>query len=331
MNEDDLSMDINVYDDEDYNLPIFPSSYSNISNINPQRQTLESNNGWNKQIEDDARSIGERSEGLRWMHNKASGYFLWWYWFWALLNIFLAAVVVTFNSITGAECVNNTFDPFKIISIVGGALVGICTTIASIRNYGARVTAHQVSEGNFQALFYTIKNQLHLNRKDRQFGKDFIEWVQKEYTDLSSNPDAPNIPGKIEAEYSKLIEGMDIAKYNDIEGIDIKTDSPRKDESVNLVPQSSQSLQQPLYRNDTSRRRNIPSRRQRPRQEYRTQSTSRHTASVVTSNNKNNKNNKNNNNPRNVEDHYTITIPEGAGLSAKDKWQLERFYREKTE
>lgn len=280
-----------------------------------EKSKLTLNNGWNTQIEHDARLVGEKSGGLRWMHNKASSVFLKRYWIVTGINIFLSAVVVAFNSVTGGECINNTLDPYRVVSIVGGALIGIVTTYSSIKNYGARVTAHQVSEGNFQALFYTIKNQLHLNREDRQFGKDFIEWVQKEYTDLSSNPDSPNIPGFVEKDYTELIKDSDIAKYNDIEPIVIKQDSPprppKPSNDRNDVPRTH-SRARPKSRSVNPRTRLGPHRR---RNASRTRARSHVT-----------------NRPRPNTDgveNYTITIPDNTELSAKERWQLSRFYGNK--
>lgn len=301
MNEDGLygySYSEDTYNENTAPARSVPSArsvpHSSMPVFRDDTSSLILNNGWNDQIEHDARLVGERSGGLRWMHNKTSSVFLKRYWIVTGFNILLSAIVVTFNSITGAECIDGTFDPYKIVSIVGGALIAIVTTYSSIKNYGARVTAHQVSEGNFQALFYTIKNQLHLNRRDRQFGKDFIEWVQKEYTDLSSNPDSPDIPGFVENDYLELIKDSDIAKYNDIEPIIIKQDSPPRPPNTR-----TNAHVQPKDHTRHRRRKNSnvnPQNKSRPR-------------------------------PRTEgDDNYTVTIPDGGELSAKDKWQLLRFY-----
>ena len=269
-----------------------------------QNQIIDDDNGWNSQIEADARHIGEKSGGLRWMHNSASGVFLKRYWIMTAVNIVLAAIIIAFNSITGANCNPNTTDPYKIVSIVGGAILGISTTYSSVKNYGGRVTAHQVSEGNFLALFYTIKNQLHLNRRDRQFGKDFIEWVQKEYIDLSSNPDGPNIPGFIFEQYTTKIEGTDMAMYNDIESIEIKKDSPpRREQSIpiNLMNNHFRGRRKPSRARTHGGR--DQARQQRPTQSAR------------------------NDNNRQNDDNFTVTIPNNRHeLTPKEKWQLSRFY-----
>lgn len=277
----------------------------NISSYMINNKSVDHDNGWNDQIEIDARQIGEKSGGLRWMHNIASSVFLKKYWIVTGINIGLAALIVTFNSITGATCIQDALDPYKIASLILSALVGIVVTYGSVKNYGARVTAHQVSEGNFLALFYTIKNQLHLNRRDRQFGKDFIEWIQKEYTDLSSNPDAPNIPEFVQKTYIVKIQGTNMAKYNDIESIDIKKDSPPREESpipITIIQDSSFRKQSRAY-TDVRRRGN---RRQ----------------GITTS--------ARNIDSENENDNYTVTIPspriDNQLLTPKDKWQLSRFY-----
>jgi len=96
MNEDDL----NTYDYSDEDV-FLPDDY--LSSINKaEGSSLKINNGWNKQMEHDARVIGERSGGLRWMHNKASSVFLKRYWLITGVNIVLGAIVVAFNSNTGS-------------------------------------------------------------------------------------------------------------------------------------------------------------------------------------------------------------------------------------
>lgn len=266
-----------------------------------QLSPLNDNNGWNDSIEYDAKVIAEKSGGLRWMHNQSSTVFRLRYWILTGINILLSAIVVAFNAITGASCLSNSFNPYKIVSIVGATLLGITNTYGGIKNYGSRVTAHQVIEGNFQALFYTIKNQLNLNRRDRQFGKDFLEWVQKEYTDLSTNPDSPSIPGFIEEKYKNIIDGVDIASHMDpIEPIVIKQESPPR----KVQPEPFTMNHNPRTHSHNLRRRtNRKPSRKRP-----------HSYKL----------------PEEEEDNFTVSIPNtDTSLSAKDKWQLSRFYGNK--
>jgi hypothetical protein len=298
MQEYDYSGEYIEYSDPPY------VTYSNPqSPQSPQSTVLNDNNGWNESIEHDAKIIAEKSGGLRWMHNQSSSVFLKRYWIVTGINILLSAIVVAFNSVTGAECIVNNMDPYKIVSIVGGALLGVTTTYSGLKNYGSRVTAHQVIEGNYQALFYTIKNQLNLNRKERQFGKDFLEWVQKEYTDLSTNPDSPNIPGFVEEKYKKLIDGSGIASYSDpIETVNIKRESPvRKQSDIHMVYPPQSSLR-PRSRRRMSRRKPSSSR-------------SRSHSRIPVDDD-------------NDDDNFTVSIP-NTTLSARDKWQLSRFYGNK--
>lgn len=299
-------------------------SYNDIQKTNIKStkdiddDTFNQNNGWNYQIEMDAKRIGEKSGGLRWMHNYASSVFRKRYWAYTIISIVLSAIIVVFNSITGAECSTDSSDHNKIISIVGGALLGIVTVYGSVKNYGARVTSHQVLEGNFLALFYTIKNQLHLNPKDRQFGKDFIEWVQKEYTDLSSNPDTPNLPGFIQKRYLDKIQGTDMSKYNDVETIQIKKNSPPR---LKLTTQPHTQFRphtithSRTHPHTTKHSHTRPHQRRRPQTDIRLRPRPR-TTTLISENSDSDK--------------FTVTIPNGTSeLSAKDKWQLSRFYGEK--
>lgn len=145
-----------------------------------------------------------------------------WYWIFVGIDIVGAGIIVAFNSVTGAQCINDNWNVFRIISIVGGAALGIITTYIGIANYGGRVSAHQFAEGNYSALFNTIKRQIHeANKQQRQNGTDFIEWIEREYVSLSSNPDSPNVPEHIVKQYEEMIQGKDIAKLGEIEILDI--------------------------------------------------------------------------------------------------------------
>lgn len=212
---------------------------SNVQIFYSDSAKFDSENGWSEQIEKDAKEIGERCSGMKWMHDQSANTYKKYYWGLIAIDITLAALLVAFNSITGAQCINDNWNGFRITSIVLSALGGIVTTISGVMNYGAKVSAHQFAEGNFQALFYTIRTQLHKsNKRDRQNGGDFLEWIQKEYNDLTSNPDAPDIPNKIQKAYEKLIADINIARVGDIETIQIiKSIQPQ--ESYTIVEEQN--------------------------------------------------------------------------------------------
>lgn len=267
---------------------------SRYSTMRINNNEIDNNNGWNDLIEEDARIIGEKCGGLRWMHNRSTSVFTKRYWIFTGVNIVLSALVITFNMITGASCITDSFDPYKIVSSVLSALAGIIAAYGGVKNYGERAKDHRVFESNTIALFDTIKNQLHLNRRDRQFGKDFIEWIQKEYIDLSSSPDAPTIPDFVKDEYNILIQDLDIAKFNEIEKIDIKNESPERKKD-NLSKFETVQSNHRNYRYEKN-----------PQNNY-----SEH---------------------ERAGDNYTVTIPSSRvndGFTAKDKWELSRFYDNK--
>lgn len=291
-----------------------------ILNVQDQDQysmrviNIDDNNGWNYQLEADVKHIGESSGGLRWMHNQCSGIFIKRYWITVGITIVAAAVVTTFNSITGAECIaSSEWNIFKIISIIGSATVGVVTVFGGVKNYGSRATAHQVAEGNYQALFYTIKRQLHLSRSQRQNGKDFLEWIQKEYTDLTSNISSPDIPDFIFKRYEKQVNGTDIAKYNDIEEINIKEESPkRKNTKMSVFITDEDRVPSRIY---TANGRDAKFRRKKSRL---IGIPPNHQGEIDDSSGSDDANDK-------KKKDYVVTIP--SEMSSKDKWQLERFYR----
>lgn len=286
------------------------------------------NNGWSEQLELDAKHIGEMCSGLRWMHNQSAGYFQTRYWFIVILDAILACIVVTFNSITGASCIDDSWNPFRVISLVGTAILGLVSTYGGVKNYGGRVTAHQFAEGNYQTLFHTIRNQLHkANRRERQYGYDFLEWIQKEYNDLSANPDAPDIPDYIVKEYEKRIEGRTIAKYNDIEDITV-VDHVVYDVNSEplLVSNNKQS------NNKQSNNASIPN-RSNHRFNEKHQNRIRKFKSNVEIIHHDKKNNGKNPDGKNPNTKTNLSLPKdykvtnSIALSEKERWQLNRFFR----
>jgi hypothetical protein len=248
-----------------------------------------------------------------------------------ILNIVAAAVVTTFNSITGADCISSSgWNVFKIISIIGSAVVGIVTVFGGVKNYGSRATAHQVAEGNYQALFYTIKRQLHMDRNQRQNGKDFLEWIQKEYTDLTSNISSPDIPDFVVKKYQNQVDGTSIAKYNDIEAINIKEESPKKNPSKMslVITDQPQQHQKPARRYTTGGGGDGGGRN---KHKYPKKHTAPSIIYPITDEEDESFGSQSIDNTPELDADYVVTIPsqqQQNQLSSKDKWQLERFYRD---
>ncbi len=191
-----------------------------------------------------------------------------------------------------------------------------------VKNYGSRATSHQVAEGNYQALFYTIKRQLHMERNQRQNGKDFLEWIMKEYTDLTSNISSPDIPEFIVQKYEKQINGTSIAKYNDIEQINIPDERPEKRNSKLSVVITDQEQRVPTRRYTTGSREHKYGKKHTVAKLY-----------PITDDEEESLDSQSldDTNSPELDADYVVTIPsqqQENQLSSKDKWQLERFYRD---
>jgi hypothetical protein len=98
--------------------------------------------------------------------------------------------------------------------------------VAHFLDYGARKESHKVAESGFETLFYNIKTQLSMDRRNRQYGEDYAEWIQNQYTQLSANPDIPAIPGNVYKKYLDKVKGTAIANIDDLEEIEIYEDPP---------------------------------------------------------------------------------------------------------
>lgn len=270
-NDHRLSIDINPHRrNSDTRLVIDPNSSSassttrlrkesNVRIINEQKdlELLEreqklreeyfmQSNGWNIYIEEDIKRIGDKSEGWRWMHDQASKKYTFWYRVIGITNILMNAAASVGNVPNAINC-QSDYDALKWIAITLQFLVTVSLAYAQFVDYGSRKESHKVAESGFAALFYNIKTQLSLDRKLRQFGKDYAEWIQKEYTDLSANPDVPAIPGDIFKKYLIKIEGKNIANIDDLEQIIIQGESQHVIFGTPMTPQNADSTLEKVH------------------------------------------------------------------------------------
>lgn len=195
-----------------------------------KEQYFVQSNGWNTQLEIDIQRIGEKAEGWRWMHNEAARVFSFRFNLIGILNILLNAVATAGNFPWALQCQQN-MDWIKVTAVILQLLVTISLAYAQFKNYGGRKANHKVAESGFAVLYYHVKTQLDFEPKIRQFGKDYAEWIQKEYTDLSANPDTPQIPGFIFKKYHQRLDrifetqGVKLARVDELEQIVIHSDS----------------------------------------------------------------------------------------------------------
>lgn len=182
-------------------------------------------NGWNDNLEKDIKKIGDKSEGWRWMHKKSAQMFARWYRWWGTINVIISGLLAAGNIPNILTC-QSQYDALKWVVVTFQFLVTASLGAAQFLDYGARRQNHKTAESGFSVLFFHIKTQLNMDRKSRQNGEHYAEWIQKEYTELSSNPDIPGIPGNIYKAYLRKIEGTGIANIDDLDSISIYKDPP---------------------------------------------------------------------------------------------------------
>lgn len=201
-----------------------------------RKEIIEENNGWNAELETIVSNIGEKCVGLKWMHSKCVNYYNFWYHFIGVVVIILAAasgtgIVTQVNTcsvdpVTGQKATNWVIILVTILMF----LTSVTSAIQQFKNWGQVANQHQNSKASYASLEHDIRIALGVYRKDRQIGKDFVEWISKEFDAIEAS--SPPIPESIQTKYHKLIGGKDIAHNDTIEKIVIKThESNSPDES----------------------------------------------------------------------------------------------------
>lgn len=194
-------------------------------NMRIQEEYVAQNNGWNLFLEDFVKGVGEEAAGFRWMHGEAATAFNRKYQWFGLLAILLTTLAGSFNIPTINQC-QSTMDFWKISSMILSFVTGVFLALQQFKNYGQRKSDHLKAESDFSALYNSIRQELSLNRRDRRFGKDYVEWITNDFDALKQG--SPSIPGWILVKYSKMMNGKGIHIPNEILGINIKEESPTK-------------------------------------------------------------------------------------------------------
>lgn len=298
------------YDDD--NVPIF--------NFMSNRDVTL--NGWNGLIEQEVKFIGEKSAGWLWMHNKSATYFRGWYNWLGVGNLILLGISLIFNSpLLGVDECDGKADWSEIIGLILQGIVLITAGYAQWFRYGERSLNHLTAKANFSSLYQNVKIQLKVDIDERQNGKDYAEWIQKEYTSLSANPDMPAIPQWIRDEYRKKIEDTGLSHPDDIEPIRIQHNFggnngaiPKGPLELNINPTVNRNVHQLTHNPHTVGGDVIIN---IPQPQYFTEDSDDSDLNVRPSRSKSY-------NPR-VMDTSPITIPRRLPTE-REKWQLERFY-----
>jgi hypothetical protein len=220
-------------------------------NMRIQEEYAQKNNGWNPELEDFVKGQAEQAQGFRWMHGECASYFNKFYQRTGLLAILLTTASAALNipSITTCQA---ELDIYKGLALGFSFLTALVLAYQQFKNYGKRTSDHLKAESDFSALFNSIKQELSLNRRDRRFGKDYVEWITKDFDELKAA--SKQIPASIAEAYIKKVkkEGKKVQIPNSIIEITIKKDTPAKeiglldedDIFVNSTPSGAIPLEQ---------------------------------------------------------------------------------------
>ena len=210
-----------------------------------RREIIEENNGWNAELETIVANIGEKCVGFKWMHDKCVSYYKFWYHFIGVISIFLSAAagssIITQVSSCSVDSSGQKAANWVIILVaVLMFLTSVISAILQFKNWGEVANQHQTTKTSYASLEHDIRIALGVYRKDRQIGKDFVEWISKEFDSIEGN--SLPIPTRIQSQYQKLISGRDFAHNDTIEKIVIKNNE--KDDNAESSPESESSRKQ---------------------------------------------------------------------------------------
>jgi hypothetical protein len=196
------------------------------------KEIIEENNGWNNELEVIVANIGEKAAGFKWMHRRAASYYNKLFQWLGIISILIQAGAGT-GAVTQISTCPGPNTSNWVIILVGILMyiTAVVTSIQQFKNWSSRSENHKQAHSNYGALEHNIRIMLGIYRRDRQVGKDYAEWISKEFDDLTAS--TPQIPGPIQKKYNQLVESMyhdgggKLANDNFIEKIQIKNYSKK--------------------------------------------------------------------------------------------------------
>ncbi len=184
------------------------SSQIKESMLNYKIAKLQANNGWNLMTEKAVKGFGEKAASYKWMHDRSAGYYGQFAMWWGIFNtaVLLGVGTSVFSSI--AYC--NTVWWVQIITGLVTYLVTFSVNISNFLDFQGCSKEHKRAGSEWSELYHNIQRQLVLNRRDRQYAKDYLMWITKEFDSLYNR--SPDIPDTISNKFTKSFQGITIEK-----------------------------------------------------------------------------------------------------------------------
>ena len=172
---------------------------------------------WNDNLEKYFADTGEKANCLAWVHKRAEEVY-------SHRRTFVDIPVIVISSLTGFLSASSTslFEgQEKMSSILLGIsslLVSVINTIGSYFAWAKRAEAHRLSAIQYARLYRFLAIELNLPREERMTPSDLLKYTKDSYDRLQEV--SPLIPPELVAEFKRKFGKLEIAKAEELNGLD---------------------------------------------------------------------------------------------------------------
>ena len=188
-------------------------------------------NDWNDKIEKTMVNLGCKCGAYRIMHDESAD---------RCYNIdsYMSIISITLSTLTATSIFS--LEDNYIVKIASGVVVYFIAFLTSMKhflNYTEMSEQHKLYSIRFSALYRDIQRQLYLDKKDRQSGKEYLNFINGELDNLLfSNPTIPyKIKKKNLGDYNKN-SAHEISMSKDIYDIIVNVPEPITEQGPKLEP-----------------------------------------------------------------------------------------------
>jgi hypothetical protein len=158
------------------------------------------NVSWNAALEEVTRTVGENSQGYKFMHIKAARSNLKRYEFLMYMSIFLGPLSAVISGV-GMSLQPDPPAVFDIISSIIAFIAGIFTAIVKFGKFDQSAISHKLAASKYTSLESNVRRQLTLPRNVRIASVNYISWLNTVYDELFIS--SPLIPDRIVSDYER--------------------------------------------------------------------------------------------------------------------------------